>query len=74
MSALAKEKWERLGFESARAKFTLSFLHIITGMIVNNQIYLRHTLPAKRGFHIMLEELAAKAAAEFSSMQKQSSP
>jgi DNA-binding MltR family transcriptional regulator len=74
MSALAKEKWERLGFDSPRAKFTLSFFHIIVGVLLNTQIYTRHTLPAKRKLQIVIEELAAKANADLSSMLKNSSP
>jgi hypothetical protein len=68
MIPIGRVKWEKLGFDSPRAKFTLSLCHVMTQILLNARIHtlfirpnkikneslLKALLPARSGIRISL--------------------
>jgi hypothetical protein len=70
MTAVGKVKWEKLGFESPRAKFTLSFLHVMTQILINARIHASFTQPNKMKHESLLKALLPTVGIEYPSFRR----
>jgi DNA-binding MltR family transcriptional regulator len=70
MIPIGRVKWEKLGFDSPRAKFTLSLCHVMTQILLNARIHTLFIRPNKIKNESLLKALLPAVGFEYPSFRR----